>query len=623
MSKFAMPKFPKSKFAMSKFQVYSAIVLTAVLAGAAYAAPGRGGGGGGGVHIGGGGGGAPHAMGGGGGAHFGGGGGVHIGGGGGAPHFGGGGGGGPHFSGARIGGAPHYGGARVVGAPHFGGARVAGRPAISRFAGRPSSGGQRSVAVRGGPSQAASRAATVNTNRAATVNANRAATVNANRAAALGQGRNATLNQNRTAAIRAEAVRNALNSHAVAGALHNRTALLNSNARAQIVTAAATAGWHDRRGDDHGWWRHRHGGFGWVGPVFWPFAYYDVYDYAIGGYDYDPLFWDYGYNDIYAGLFSPYGYDDLLGYLPQGGGGSQVAASGSQTTVGRARGSSTAPTAIPSQLGEMCGDDSREIAGLPVDQIQQAIQPNEAQRAALDELANASIKAAQEIKAACPTQISLTAPGRLAAMQQRIEAMISAVETVQPALQKFWDLLNDEQRARLNAIAQDQHRNDTPKTGNRSLVESCQSAQASVPGWPQAEIEARLHLTDEQRASLVALRDATAKAVDVLKASCPTTEPITPPARLEAIANRLDAMLRAVKIVRAALDDFYSKLNDEQKAQFEAIGPARLASSDQPSASSSQPATSDQPAPTRTHVRRHHHAGIPGIIRHIMSMARW
>jgi hypothetical protein len=60
------------------------------------------------------------------------------------------------------------------------------------------------------------------------------------------------------------------------------------------------------------------------------------------------------------------------------------------------------------------------------------------------------VKAAQQIKAACPTQIALTAPERLTTMQQRIEAMIGGVQTVQPALQKFYDLLNDEQRARLN-----------------------------------------------------------------------------------------------------------------------------------------------------------------------------
>ncbi|MDB5637071.1 MAG: hypothetical protein JWP51_1979, partial [Bradyrhizobium sp.] len=109
---------------------------------------------------------------------------------------------------------------------------------------------------------------------------------------------------------------------------------------------------------------------------------------------------------------------------------------------------------------------------------------------------------------------------------------------------------------------------------------------------------------------------------DMLKASCPATDPITPPARLEAIANRLETMLQAVKTVRAALDDFYGKLNDEQKAQFEAIGPALAGSSHQPGYSN-QPNASYQPSPARTHVRRHHHAGIPGILRHIMSMARW
>jgi hypothetical protein len=79
----------------------------------------------------------------------------------------------------------------------------------------------------------------------------------------------------------------------------------------------------------------------------------------------------------------------------------------------------------------MCGADSRDIAGLSVDQVQQTIQLTDAQRAALDDLANASAKAAQGIKAACPTDIALTAPSRLAHMQQRIEAMIAAVEIVQ------------------------------------------------------------------------------------------------------------------------------------------------------------------------------------------------
>src|SRR5438045_5114399 len=95
----------------------------------------------------------------------------------------------------------------------------------------------------------------------------------------------------------------------------------------------------------------------------------------------------------------------------------------------------------------MCDEDSREIAGLPIEHIQQAVQLDDAQRAALDDLANASLRAAQEIKAACPTQIALTAPDRLAAMQRRIEAMISAGDVVQLALQGSYDLRKEEREA--------------------------------------------------------------------------------------------------------------------------------------------------------------------------------
>src|SRR3984893_3359730 len=600
---------------MSRFKIFGVIALTTALIGAAYAAPGRGGGGGG-FHGGGGGGGGFHGGGGGGGFRGGGGGGAHFGG---AAHFEGG--------GARIGGGGggmHFGGARMGGAPHF-----AGRPAMSHFGGRPGltarsgSGGQRSFAARRHPSPGAGRAAGLGATRtgsarAATVSGNR----NVNRNAALGQNRNAVASQNRNAAARSNAVRSALNSRSVMTALHNRAALRNPNARAQLLAGAATAGWRSGHGDRDGWWRHRHGGYGWVGPLFWPLAYYDISDYALWGYGYDPLFWDYGYNDIYAGVFAPYGYDDLAGYLPTGGSGPFAAAS--QQTIGRApsnRAATSDQAGTPNQMAQLCGDDSRDIAGLPIDRIQQALQLNDAQRAALDDLANASLKAAQDIKAACPTQISLTAPGRLAAMQARIEAMISAVETVQPALQKFYDLPNDEQRARLNALAQDQRNGETARNSNGSLTQNCQTAQASVPDWPAAENEGRRKLKAGKHASRPGLRDAGAKAAEMLKTSCPTTEPITPPARLEAIANRLQNLLQAGKTRRTALDDLYGKLNDEQKAQFEAIGPARAGPSGHPTASD-QPTTT-QPTSTRTHGRRRHHVGIPGIIRHFMSMARW
>jgi hypothetical protein len=557
---------------MSKIRFFTIIAVFAVLAGAAYAAPGRVGGGG--AHFGGGGG--AH-FGGGGGARFGGGGGMRMGG---APHVGGG--------GMRMGGAPHFGGGARMGGMRAGGApRFSGRPAgVPRFAARPNGGG--------GGNRFAGHGRAANINPAAGVGHNRNA---------------AGFTANRQAGVRSNAIHSALRSPAVAGALHRPGALRSPNARAHIAAAAAVAGWHEGHGG--GWWRHRNGGYGWVGPVFWPFAYDDLYDYTLWGYGDDDPFWGYGYGDIYAGLFSPYDYDALAAYWPQGGGGAR-------RSQGAAQDSQSAP---PEQLVQMCGQDKSDIAGLPLDQIQKAIQPNDAQRAALDDLAKASAKAAQDIKAACPNQIALTAPARLADMQTRIEAMIAAVATVQPPLQKFYDLLNDDQKTRLNALGRDQHQRRTAatkKNSGGSLAQSCGAEQAIAP-WPTADIEAKIHPTEAQRASLAALQDATAKASDMLKAACPPNDDaITPTARLEAAGRRLDVLLQAVKSVRTALDDFYGSLSDEQKAQFEAIGPSRQASAADPSDTTAQSTAS---AASHGHSHRRH-ANINGMIRRLMSVVR-
>jgi LTXXQ motif family protein len=462
------------------------------------------GGGGGGGHSGGGGGGG-HSGGGGGGGHGGGGGGARVGGG----------------VGYRGGGSGHGGGGG--GYRGGGGAHVGARPAISRSAAGPTSRGN---AVRSTPGSTSLRA------------------------------------------VKTTAVRNTLNSRSVAATLRNSSALRNSRTRANITATAATAAWHNGRDGEHGWWRHGNGGYGWVGPLYWPFAYYDMYDYAMWGGGYDDSFWGYGYGDIYAGLFAPYDYDELTGYLPQ-------YASTNPGSPAPASPASETPSAATDQLAQMCGQDSHDIAGLPIDQFQKTIQPTDAQRAALDDLANASIKAAQGIKAACPTDIALTAPSRLAAMQQRIEAMIAAVAVMQSPLEKFYDLLSDEQKARLTALANDQRQNKTAAKPAGSLAQSCGAAQPGVMEWPTADIDRTVQPTEAQRASLVALEAASTKAADMLKASCPTDNPLTPPARLAAIGQRLDAILQAVKTVRSALNDFYGMLTDEQKAKFEAIGPLR------------------------------------------------
>jgi hypothetical protein len=328
----------------------------------------------------------------------------------------------------------------------------------------------------------------------------------------------------------------------------------NPAARRQIVAAAALAGWHGSH-NANGWWRHGDGGYGWVGPLFWPFAIYDIYDYTIWG---DGIgFWDYGYPDIYAAIFAPYGPDDLAAYTGPG-------------PFGRRH------RRVP-PLQQLCGDDSREISRLPIDQIQQAIQLDEAKRAALDDLANALISAAQMIRATCPTLTAFTAPDRLAVMQQRIGAMIKAELAVQPPLGKFYDLLDDEQEARLNAIAEDRRKMSAANGATEAPAQRCGAAQPAALQWPADEIEARLHPNDAQRAALKVLQDANARAVDILNNACQPKDAITLPTRLDAVGGRLDAMQQAVNLVSIALEEFYGTLSDEQKAQFEAIGQKRTA----------------------------------------------
>ncbi len=74
------------------------------------------------------------------------------------------------------------------------------------------------------------------------------------------------------------------------------------------------------------------------------------------------------------------------------------------------------------------------------------------QRTALDNLDRASAQAAEMLAANCPTDETLTPPGRLAAMEARLDAMLKALDVVQPALVDFYGALTDEQKARFNQL---------------------------------------------------------------------------------------------------------------------------------------------------------------------------
>jgi hypothetical protein len=104
-------------------------------------------------------------------------------------------------------------------------------------------------------------------------------------------------------------------------------------------------------------------------------------------------------------------------------------------------------------LTQACGGSAQQIAGLPIKQIQQVVHPNDAQQAALDALDNATTQAATALNEGCsPTDQPLTPPGRVAAMEARLKGMLKALDTVQPAMAKFYGSLTDEQKARFDRL---------------------------------------------------------------------------------------------------------------------------------------------------------------------------
>jgi len=103
------------------------------------------------------------------------------------------------------------------------------------------------------------------------------------------------------------------------------------------------------------------------------------------------------------------------------------------------------------------------------------------------------------------------------------------------------------------------------------VAQVCSAPGAGLTDWPIEQITQVVEPSDAPRALLDELKSATANAVETMKSACPSDLPDTPTGRLTAMRARLEAMLKAVTLVRPALDRFYSSLSDEQKARFNAV----------------------------------------------------
>jgi hypothetical protein len=364
----------------------------------------------------------------------------------------------------------------------------------------------------------------------------------------------------------AVAERGARIDHGIAnGVLLNRS-FANRSPRNPVDRALAFSTFHGRFGDVSQPWRrrHHHRGLviGWIGPLFWPFAFNDFVDYAFYPHAYD-TFWPYAYDDVYSGVFGSYAYGSAYGNGDR------------DITVGRGTRSAAVETRTPPAAGRaaLCSTQAATLTSWPIDRIAETVGPDESQRAALDRLQAATAQALDILRDACPSSLASTPTARLAAMRERLEVMLQAVRTIRPALDGFYQQLSDEQKARFNAMSGDDNQDNSQ--ARRDLTQVCNENAAGIGSIPLNQIETTLRTSARQRDAFEQLQSASQTAAEGLRTNCPEFQALTPAGRVGAMEERLNAMLQAVQTVEPALQAFYGSLSDEQKERFNRLAPAR------------------------------------------------
>ncbi len=279
---------------------------------------------------------------------------------------------------------------------------------------------------------------------------------------------------------------------------------------------------------------------------------------------------------VYAGLFWPspayveywpYGYEPIL----EGAFGEGLFAGDDLAYPSRRR-TAAVPQRGAANFDTLCRDQASLDTDTTLAALDDILEPDEKQRAALDAFRQATAKAAELMRTSCPASLPGNPIGRLEVMERQTGIMLEALGIIRPALAELEATLSEAQKERFTARAASRQRR-SPDT--RAAALACERQAASLTDWPVERIAAAVRPTPEQRDKLVDLWAAAMKSASGLKGACPQEVPGTPLARLEMIERQLEATRDAVKSVRGPLADFYDGLTAEQKSRFDQMSAPR------------------------------------------------
>jgi LTXXQ motif family protein len=109
-----------------------------------------------------------------------------------------------------------------------------------------------------------------------------------------------------------------------------------------------------------------------------------------------------------------------------------------------------APTAA--NMTAACSQQGGSFLDLPVQRIDQVVQPTAQQESAFDNLKRAAQKAGDQLQSSCPTAVPTSPVARVDIVETRLTAIADAIKSVRPDLQNFYASLTDEQKAKFNTM---------------------------------------------------------------------------------------------------------------------------------------------------------------------------
>jgi hypothetical protein len=103
-------------------------------------------------------------------------------------------------------------------------------------------------------------------------------------------------------------------------------------------------------------------------------------------------------------------------------------------------------------MAAACSQQAGSFIDLPVQRIEQVVQPTAQQQSALNNLKNTVQKAGDQLQSSCPTAVPKSPVARVDTVDTRLKAMTDAITSVRPDLNNFYASLSDEQKARFNTM---------------------------------------------------------------------------------------------------------------------------------------------------------------------------